>query len=96
MTCIEDLPHEILNSNISFKESKEIVERNYPVVYHINPGFKLLGNSLIGPPPIAIGIDGEGVIFPYTKPCHGTYLVKIVCAEEVRRLSCNSRLRRIK
>ena len=96
MTCIEDLPHEILNSYISFKESNKIIEHTYPVVYHINPGFKLLGNPLIGSPPIAIGVDGESIIFPYTKPCHGTFLLKIDSPEEVSRLSRNNRLRRVK
>ena len=93
MSCIEDLPHDVLKSNITFKESREIIEREYPLVYHINPGFKLLGNPLIGTPPIAIGVDGESIIFPYTKPCHGTFLLKIDNAEEVGRLSRNNRLR---
>jgi hypothetical protein len=94
MSCIEDLPHDVLKSNISFKESREIIEQDYPLVYHINPGFKLLGNPLIGTTPIAIGIDGDSIIFPYTKPCHGTYLLKINDPDEVNRLSQNKRLRK--
>ena len=95
MSCIEDLPHEVLRSNISFKESREIIEQGYPLVYHINPGFKLLGNPLIGTTPIAIGIDGESIIFAYTKPCHGTFILKITDADEVSRLSRNGRLRKL-
>jgi hypothetical protein len=95
MTCIEDLPHEVLKSNISFKESREIIEHDYSLVYHINPGFKLLGTPLVGIPPIAIGIDGENIVFPYTKPCHGTFLLKINNSNEVIRLSQNKRLRRV-
>jgi hypothetical protein len=96
MSCIENLPHEVLNSYISIKESRDIIEREYPIVYHINPGFKILGNSLIGTPPIAIGVDGDCIIFPYTKPCHGTFLLKVNSAEEVARLSRSSRLKRVK
>jgi len=26
------------------------------------------------------------VVFPYTKPCHGTFLLRIECSDEVDRL----------
>jgi|GEM_PF-3871783 len=34
--------------------------------------FKIFEKRIIGVPPIALGIDGDAVILPYTKPCHGT------------------------
>lgn len=94
MTCIEELPHEILLSKVSFKECRDVIEEHCPVVYHINPGFKLLGTPLIGSPPISIGIQDSDIIFPYTKPCHGTFLLKVTDESEVNRLSRNKRVRK--
>jgi hypothetical protein len=37
-------------------------------------------------PPIPIGVDGDSVIFPYTKPCHGTFVLKVEGKDEVLRL----------
>jgi hypothetical protein len=41
---------------------------------------------IIGVPPLYIGVEGEHVIFPYTKPCHGTFVVKIPGGAEIARL----------
>jgi hypothetical protein len=41
---------------------------------------------LIGVPPISIGVDGDDVIFPYTKPCYGTFLLRIRGEEEIESL----------
>lgn len=92
MTCIEDIPHEIIRSSISFQECRRLIEENAPLVYYINPGFKILGSPLVGSPPVAIGVDGDALYFPYTKPCHGTFLLKVENREEVSRISRISRL----
>lgn len=92
MTCIEDLPYEILKSKSSFKECREFIEQQYPVVYHINPGFKLFKTPITGTPPVAIGIENDDIIFPYTKPCHGTFLLKVTDTEEINRLCRIKRL----
>jgi hypothetical protein len=92
MTCIEDLPYEILISNASFKECREYIEQQCPVVYHINPGFKLFKTAIIGTPPVAIGIDDGDIVFPFTKPCHGTFLLKVTDPDEVDRLYRTKRL----
>jgi hypothetical protein len=31
-------------------------------------------------------VDNSAVVFPYTKPCHGTFLLRIEGAEEIARL----------
>jgi hypothetical protein len=37
-------------------------------------------------PPIAIGLDRDFIIFPYTKPCHGTFLLRMEDTAEAARL----------
>jgi hypothetical protein len=64
------------------------VEKNFREFWYVDPGYKLFDEYIIGLPPIALGIDGAKIIFPYTKPCHGTYLLAIEdpCeAERVRK-----------
>jgi hypothetical protein len=76
MGCIEELKPEVLLQRISFKEAREYIEAHTDECYYFQPGFKLLGEYIIGVPPIAVGFKGEYLIFPYTKPCHGTFVLK--------------------
>jgi hypothetical protein len=41
---------------------------------------------IIGVPPIYVAVDGDNIIFPYTKPCHGTFLLTIESPEEVEKI----------
>ncbi|MDD1698266.1 MAG: DUF1894 domain-containing protein, partial [Methanoregula sp.] len=50
------------------------------------PGFKVFDIHLIGIPPIAIGLENDFIIFPYTKPCHGTFLLRMEDTAEAARL----------
>lgn len=86
MGCIEDLTYNILAKGLSFPESRQYIKKHYSEIYHIMPGTKLFGDPLIGPPPIAIGLQGDIVIFPYVKPCHGTFLLSIEGSEEAERV----------
>ncbi|MEN6609739.1 MAG: DUF1894 domain-containing protein [Methanoregulaceae archaeon] len=86
MGCIDQLPYEVILSGTSFKEAREYVEKNIPEVYHVDPGFKVFDEYIIGVPPVAIGLDGNIVYFPYTKPCHGTFLLKVENPDEAARL----------
>ncbi|MGD1004156.1 MAG: DUF1894 domain-containing protein [Methanoregulaceae archaeon] len=88
MGCIENLKYEmILPLGASFKECREYVERNFKEIYYVDPGYKIFDEYIIGLPPIALGIeDGKKIIFPYTKPCHGTYLLRIEGLDEVARV----------
>ena len=86
MGCIEELKHEILAKGLTFKECRDFVAKVCPQVYHIEPGTKLFGEGIIGTPPIAIGTDGMRVVFPYVKPCHGTFVLQIEDAAEAARL----------
>ncbi|NLV28038.1 MAG: DUF1894 domain-containing protein [Methanomicrobiales archaeon] len=86
MGCLESLPYEVLLSKISFKESREYLAR-YAEKYDVEPGYKMFDLHLIGVPPIRVAIDGESLLFPFTKPCHGTFLIRVPDAvNEIERL----------
>jgi len=93
MGCIENLKYEmILPLGASFKECREFVEKHYTEVWYVDPGYKLFDEYIIGLPPIALGIEeGSKVIFPYTKPCHGTYLLRIEGTDEAARVRKTAR-----
>jgi hypothetical protein len=86
MPCVDELPYEVVLSKASFAECRAYVERHCPRHCHVEPGFKLFEKAIIGVPPIAIGLDGDVVFFPYTKPCYGTFLLRIEDAAEAARL----------
>jgi len=86
MGCIELMDYEILLSNVSFKEGREFIKRNFREVYEVEPGYKLFDVYLIGVPPILVGVEDEHVIFPYLKPCRGTFVLKMKGGEEIGRL----------
>jgi len=86
MGCIEQMKYEVLLKNTSFKECREYVNTNFKEVYQVKPGYKMFDVYLIGVPPISIGVDGDYVIFPYTKPCYGTFLLRIRGEEEIELL----------
>ncbi|MCA1915551.1 DUF1894 domain-containing protein [Methanospirillum hungatei] len=86
MGCLESLPYEVLMSKISFKEAREFLSR-YPEKYDVAPGYRMFDLNIIGVPPIRVAVDGDALIFPYTKPCHGTFLIKVQNAtDEIARL----------
>lgn len=86
MSCIETMDYEILLSRCSFKVCREFVENNFDERYRVDPGYKLFDVYLIGVPPVMIGVDGDHIVFPYTKPCHGSFLLRIEGKEEIERL----------
>jgi len=76
----------VVLSRASFAECREYVEKHCARYCYVNPGFRLFDKCMIGVPPIAIGVDGDVVVFPYTKPCYGTFLLRIEDAAEAARL----------
>ena len=86
MGCIELMDYKILQSRVSFKECREFILSNCKEVYEVEPGYQLFDAYLIGNPPIFVGVDGDDVIFPYVKPCHGAFVLKISGPEEIERL----------
>lgn len=86
MGCLESLKYEILLKNASSKESRDYIVKNFREVYEVPPGYKILDKYLIGIPPITVGVEEDNVIFPYTKPCHGTFLIRVPVPDEAERL----------
>jgi len=77
---------EIILSQSSFKEAREYIKKNVREYYEVEPGYKIFDVHIIGVPPLYVGVEGEDLIFPYTKPCHGTFVVKVPGGEEIARL----------
>jgi hypothetical protein len=86
MGCVESMNYEILMRNGSFKECREYIRQHFSEYIDVQPGFKIFDIHTIGVPPIAIGLDRDFIIFPYTKPCHGTFLLRVEDTAEAARL----------
>ncbi|MDD1673003.1 MAG: DUF1894 domain-containing protein [Methanomicrobiales archaeon] len=82
MGCVEARRCEVLASQVTFAECREYITTNFPEHYEVEPGFHLFDVYIIGVPPVYVGIEGEDVIFPYTKPCHGTFILRAKGAGE--------------
>ena len=78
MSCIEQKKYKILLEKTTFKDSREYIEKNSDEVQYVSPGYKIFTNYyVIGIPPIALGAKGNALLFTYTKPCHGTFVLTI-------------------
>ena len=91
MGCVEDLGYEVLKSGVSFKESRAFIEEQCEEVFYVDPGFRIFEKCLIGVPPIAIGLKGPVVMLPYTKPCYGTFILRVESAEEADMIRAKGR-----
>ncbi|RQD82726.1 MAG: DUF1894 domain-containing protein [Methanocalculus sp. MSAO_Arc2] len=92
MTCVQNLGYEVILEYTSFKECRTYIEKHFTDIYYVDPGFLLFDKRMIGVPPIALAIEGEDtVILPYTKPCFGTYLLRVVSAEGADTVRANAR-----
>jgi hypothetical protein len=87
MSCIEQMKYTILLERISFKEAREYIEKNSDEVYYVSPGYKIFKDYyIIGVPPIAVGAKGNALIFPYTKPCHGSFVLTIDNEDSIKEI----------
>ena len=86
MGCVESMNYEIVLWDATFKESRDYIKAHFKENIDVQPGFKVFDVHVIGLPPISIGLEGNFVIFPYTKPCHGTFLLRVEDADEAARL----------
>ncbi len=78
--------YEILLPNSSFRECADYIKKNFKEIYYVEAGFKIFDNYLVGVSPIPIAVDGDFIIMPYVKPCHGCFVLRIPGKEEVARL----------
>ncbi len=86
MSCIEEMKYEILLSQCSFKEARDYIKKNFKESIEVPPGYRIFNVHLIGVPPLLVGIEGDEVIFPYTKPCYGTFVMRIEGKDEIAKL----------
>ena len=61
-------------------------KKNFKEIYTVTPGYKIFDVHIIGVPPISLAIEGNTIICPFTKPCHGTFLVSVDDEEEATRI----------
>lgn len=88
MSCIEQMKYNILLERISFKEAREYIEKNSDEVYYVSPGYKIFKDYyIIGIPPIAVGAKGNALVFPYTKPCHGSFVLSIDNEDSIKEIN---------
>ncbi|CAB3289399.1 conserved protein of unknown function [Methanocaldococcus lauensis] len=91
MSCIDKYNYEILFKG-SFKECAKFIRENCKNVKEVNPGEEVIkGIMLIGIPPIPVGYEEGYIIVPYTKPCYGTFVLKVKIEEENNKESKNDK-----
>ncbi|WP_410508347.1 DUF1894 domain-containing protein [Methanosarcina hadiensis] len=88
MSCIEQMKYTILLEKTTYKDAREYIEKNSDEVYYVSPGYKIFKDYyVIGVPPIAIGVKGNALIFTYTKPCHGSFVLTIDNEDSVKEIN---------
>ena len=92
MACLNDYDHDILLSHTTYKVGEQFILDKYWETYYVEPGYSVLGLRILGSDyvPIAVEDDTNNLIVPYTKPCMGTFVVRIKnVPEEVDRIRKN-------
>ena len=87
MGCVEELPYEVVLSRASFAECRAYVEKHCPRYCHVDPGFTALREAHHRRPADRDRGRRRRRLFPYTKPCYGTFLLRIEDAAEAARLA---------
>ncbi|WP_292487936.1 DUF1894 domain-containing protein [Methanohalobium sp.] len=87
MTCISDLPYEIVLSGVTPSESEKYIKQNSDETFYVPGGYKLLGVVLRGGHEIPVGVKDSDLLFQYVKPCSGLFVLRIRNEpDEVKRL----------
>ncbi|HII91220.1 MAG TPA: DUF1894 domain-containing protein [Methanosarcina sp.] len=88
MSCIEQMKYTIHLEKTSFKDAREYIEENSDEVYYVSPGYKIFKDYyIIGIPPVVVGAKGNALIFTYTKPCHGSFVLSIDDEDSVKEIN---------
>ncbi|MDK2891931.1 DUF1894 domain-containing protein [Methanohalophilus sp.] len=77
MSCINDIPYEIMLKGASPKECEDFIRKNSDEMYHVPAGYKIRGVMLKGAKTIPIGLKGDTIYFQYVKPCTGLFVLKL-------------------
>ena len=88
MSCIEQMKYTIHLEKTSFKDAREYIEENSDEVYYVSPGYKIFKDYyIIGIPPVAVGAKGNALVFTYTKPCYGSFVLSIDDEDSVKEIN---------
>ncbi len=90
MTCLNDYEYTVLLQHITYGEAEAFIREKYWETYYFEPGFRVLGLRLLGETAVPVAVeDGrdDTLVFPYTKPCMGTFVLRFAdIPEEVKRV----------
>lgn len=90
MACLNDYDYEILLSHCSLRQGEEFIRSKYWETYYFETGFSVLGLRTLGEGAIPVAIEDnrdDTIIFTYTKPCMGTFVIRIPgVPDEVKRI----------
>ncbi len=90
MPCLNDYDYEVLLQHITYAQAEEFIRDKYWEVYYFEPGFRVLGLRLLGDTAVPVAIESgpeDMLVFPYTKPCMGTFVLRFGdVADEVQRI----------
>ena len=82
MTCIDEIPYNIMLSHATQKQCAEFVKKNTDEIYYVPGGYTIRGVPLVGGNAIPVGVSGKNLIFQFVKPCSGLYVLKIEDAQD--------------
>ncbi len=82
------MKYEILLDRTTYKDAREYIKENSDEVYYVSPGYKIFRDyHIIGVPPIALGAKGSALIFTYTKPCYGTFVLTVDNEDSIKEIN---------
>ncbi|HWQ45037.1 MAG TPA: DUF1894 domain-containing protein, partial [Methanosarcina barkeri] len=86
MVCLSGYNYEILLKNTTLKECENCIKELSESVYLVPGGYKVKGFILIGTTS-PVGFSGNDIIFQFTKPCLGFFVIKLKNeTEEIKKL----------
>jgi len=86
MVCLSDLDFELLLKNATLKECEDTVKENSEEAYLVPGGYKVKELILMGKA-APVGFSGDDIIFQYTKPCFGFFVLRLRNeTEEIKKL----------
>ena len=86
MVCLSGYDYEVLLKNTTLKECENFIMENSEEVYLVPGGYKVRELMLMGKV-APVGFLGDDIIFQFTKPCFGFFVIKLKDEiEETKRL----------
>ncbi len=90
MPCLNDYDYEVLLQHITYAQAEEFIRGKYWEIYYFEPGYRVLGLRLLGDTAVPVAVESDSddtLVFPYTKPCMGTFVLRFAgVPEEVQRI----------